>query len=72
MAPCQAAQINSVLGWESIFSVVFNLTLQTLCISVNNRVVDVLIFIYFVAVTEYMARRSDIMEEQLIWAQGLR
>lgn len=51
---------------------VFNLTLQTLCISVNNRVVDVLIFIYFVAVTEYMARRSDIMEEQLIWAQGLR
>lgn len=72
MAPCQAAQINSVLGWKSIFSVVFNLTLHTLCISVNNRVVDVLIFIYFVAVTEYMARRSDIMEEQLIWAQGLR
>lgn len=59
-------------GGKAFFSVVFNLTLQTLRISVNNRVVDVLIFIYFVSVTEYMARRSDIMEEQLIWAQGLR
>lgn len=71
MAPCQAAQMNSVLGWKSILSVVCNLTLQTLCFSVNSRVVDVLIIIYFVAVTEYMAR-SDIMQEQLIWAQGLR
>lgn len=71
MAPCQAAQMNSVLGWKGILSVVCNLTLQTLCISVNSRVVDVLIIIYFVAVTEYMAR-SDIMQEQLIWAQGLR
>lgn len=63
--------MNNVLGWKSILSVVFNLTLQTLCISLNNCVVDVLIIIFFITVTEYMAR-SDKMEEQLICAQGLR
>lgn len=71
MAPCQAAQMNSVSGFGKHLTVAFNLTLQALCISVNNCVVDVLIIMYFVTVTEYMAR-SDIMQEQLIWAQGLR